>query len=63
MLDVHREGVTVAAMRLQDVGFNRYARGDHISILDRKAWRRAASTYYAVVKLEYDRLLPSRLAS
>jgi hypothetical protein len=38
-LGVRREGVTVAAGRLQDLGAISYVR-EHIKILDRQEWKR-----------------------
>ncbi len=61
-LGVRREGVTEAALRLQEAGVIRYARG-HIKVLDRPALEARTCECYAVVKREYDRLLPRRLAS
>ena len=57
MLGVRREGVSVAAFRLQRSGFIRYSRGC-IEVLDRTGLERRACECYAVVKREYDRLLP-----
>ena len=62
MLGVRREGVTEAALKLQKVGLIRYARG-HISVLDRAGLEQRTCECYAVVKNEYDRLLPERLAT
>ncbi len=56
MLGVRREGVTVAAGRLQDIGAIRYVRG-HIKILDRVILETTACECYRVVKDEFDRLL------
>jgi CRP-like cAMP-binding protein len=62
MLGVRREGVTEAASRLQKLGLIRYARG-HISVIDRVALERRVCECYAVVKKEYERLLPDRPAT
>jgi CRP-like cAMP-binding protein len=56
MLGVRREGVTVAAGRLQDAGAISYVRG-HIKILDRKLLEETVCECYRVVKDEFDRLL------
>jgi CRP-like cAMP-binding protein len=61
-LGVRREGVTEAALRLQEAGVIRYARG-RILVLDRPALEARTCECYAVVKREYDRLLPRRQAS
>ncbi|WP_430389790.1 Crp/Fnr family transcriptional regulator [Dyella sp. 20L07] len=58
MLGVRREGVTEAAGNLQDDGLIRYQRG-HITVLDRAGLEKRTCECYAVVKKEYDRLLPS----
>ena len=57
MLGVRREGVTEAALKLQAAGLIRYARG-HISVLNRQGLVQRSCECYAVVKNEYDRLLP-----
>ncbi|WP_284412463.1 Crp/Fnr family transcriptional regulator [Acidovorax sp. SUPP2539] len=57
MLGVRREGVTEAAMKLQKAGLIRYSRG-RIEVLDRPALEQRSCECYAVVKREYDRLLP-----
>jgi CRP-like cAMP-binding protein len=62
MLGVRREGVTEGALKLQLAGLIRYARG-HITVLDREGLERRSCECYAVVKTEYDRLLPPELAS
>jgi len=61
MLGVRREGVTEAALNLQKLGLIKYARG-HITVLDRPALEGRSCECYAVVKKEYDRLLPHRVA-
>ncbi len=62
MLGVRREGVTEAALKLQKAGLIRYARG-HIRVLDRSGLEKLACECYAVVKKEYDRLLPDATAT
>lgn len=57
MLGVRREGVTEAAIKLQKLGLIRYARG-RITVLDRLGLEGLTCECYAVVKKEYDRLLP-----
>jgi CRP-like cAMP-binding protein len=57
MLGVRREGVTEAAGKLQAAGLIEYRRG-HISVLDRAGLEARVCECYAVVKTEYDRLLP-----
>jgi CRP-like cAMP-binding protein len=62
MLGVRREGVTEAAVKLQRCGLIHYARG-HIQVIDRLGLERRSCECYAVVKHEYDRLLPNRVAA
>ena len=57
MLGVRREGVTEAAGNLQKDGLIEYRRG-HITVLDRPGLEARACECYAVVKKEFDRLLP-----
>ena len=57
MLGVRREGVTEAAGKLQAEGLIRYTRG-RIKVLNRKQLEARVCECYAVVKKEYDRLLP-----
>jgi CRP-like cAMP-binding protein len=57
MLGVRREGVTEAAGRLDKSGLIRYQRG-RITVLDRPGLESRTCECYAVVKKEYDRLLP-----
>ena len=61
MLGVRREGVTEGALKLQEAGLIRYSRG-HIKVLDRPGLEARTCECYAVVKREYDRLLPSKPA-
>ena len=61
MLGVRREGVTEAALKLQHAGMIRYSRG-RISVLDRSGIETRTCECYAVVKREYERLLPVRTA-
>jgi CRP-like cAMP-binding protein len=62
MLGVRREGVTEGALKLQRAGLISYARG-HITVLDRAGLEKRSCECYSVVKKEYDRLLPKRLAN
>ena len=57
MLGVRREGVTEAAGHLQHAGLIHYRRG-HITVIDRAGLEQRTCECYAVVKKEYDRLLP-----
>ena len=61
MLGVRREGVTEAALKLQQSGTIRYSRG-RITVIDRPALEVRTCECYGVVKREYDRLLPDILA-
>jgi CRP-like cAMP-binding protein len=58
MLGVRREGVTEAAGKLQADGLIEYSRGK-ITVLDRTKLEARVCECYAVVKKEYDRLLPA----
>jgi CRP-like cAMP-binding protein len=62
MLGVRREGVTEAAGHLQKAGLIQYRRG-HIRILDRPKLEMRVCECYAVVKKEFDRLLPYKVMS
>jgi CRP-like cAMP-binding protein len=57
MLGVRREGVTEAAGNLQKAGLIVYRRG-RITVLDRAGLEARSCECYAVVKKEFDRLLP-----
>lgn len=57
MLGVRRTGVTEAARKLQKAGLISYSRG-HITLLDRNKLELRVCECYAVVKKEFDRLLP-----
>jgi CRP-like cAMP-binding protein len=57
MLGVRREGVTEAAGRLHRAGIIKYQRG-HITVLNREELEQRTCECYAVVRKEYDRLLP-----
>ena len=57
MLGVRREGVTEEAMKLQKAGLISYVRG-RITVLNRLGLENRSCECYAVVKKEYDRLLP-----
>jgi CRP-like cAMP-binding protein len=61
MLGVRREGVTEAALSLQRAGLIRYSRG-RINVLDRPGLEARTCECYAVVKREYDRLLPAEVS-
>jgi len=62
MLGVRREGVTEAAGQLHKAGLINYRRG-RITVLDRPGLEERTCECYAVVKKEYDRLLPDRTAT
>ena len=60
MLGVRREGVTEAAGKLQAAGLIQYGRG-HIKVMDRAKLEKRVCECYAVVKKEFERLLPYKL--
>ena len=62
MLGMRREGVTEGARQLQEAGLIRYARG-RITVLDGPGLEQRTCECYQVVKTEYDRLLPPRVAT
>jgi CRP-like cAMP-binding protein len=62
MLGVRRGGVAESALELQHAGLIRYSRG-RASVRDRRGLEERTCECYAVVKKEYDRLLPPRIAT
>ena len=62
MMGVRREGVTESASKLQLAGLIKYNRG-RITVLDRSGLEHRTCECYAVVKKEYDRLLPATKAT
>jgi CRP-like cAMP-binding protein len=62
MLGVSLKGATEGALKLQTAGLIDYAQG-RIRVVDRAGLERRVCECYAVVKKEYDRLLPERLAA
>jgi CRP-like cAMP-binding protein len=62
MLGVRREGVTEAAGKLQKAGLIQYSRG-HITVIDRPGLEARVCECYQVVKTEFERLLPEKVAS
>jgi CRP-like cAMP-binding protein len=61
MLGVRREGITIAAAKLQKMGLIRYSRGK-VVVLDRPRLEQLCCECYAVVKTETDRLRPEVIA-
>lgn len=62
MLGVRREGVTEAAGKLQAAGLIHYRRG-RITVINRAGLEARACECYGIVKKEYERLLPNRIAT
>jgi CRP-like cAMP-binding protein len=62
MLGVPLIGATEGALKLQTAGLIDYRQG-RIQVLDREGLEKRTCECYAVVKKEYDRLLPDRLAA
>jgi hypothetical protein len=61
-LGVSLKGATEGAVELQTAGLIDYTQG-RIRVIDRAGLERRVCECYAVVKKEYDRLLPERLAA
>ena len=61
MLGVRREGVTASAGKLQEAGLIHYSRG-RITIIDRPRLEKRVCECYGVVKKEFERLLPEKIA-
>lgn len=61
-IGVRREGITEAALKMQANGLIKYSRG-HITILNREGIESKACECYKVVKSEYSRLLPAKIAA
>jgi len=61
MLGVRREGISERALKLRRAGLISYSRG-RITVLDRPGLEKLSCECYAVVKNEYDRLLPAAVA-
>jgi CRP-like cAMP-binding protein len=57
MLGVRREGITEIAGNLQRAGLISYRRG-HVTVLDRSGLESRTCECYAIVKSEFNRLLP-----
>jgi CRP-like cAMP-binding protein len=62
LLGVRREGVTAAALRLQEAGVIRYSRG-LISVLDRRRLELRACECYAVTRRSFGYREPEPLAA
>ena len=62
MMGVPREGATEGALKLKSAGLIDYT-GGRIRVLDRQGLEKRTCECYAVVKKEYDRLLPDKLAA
>ena len=61
LLGVRREGVTAAALKLQQAGVIRYSRGRN-DVLDRPRLEQRTCECYAAAKQEYRRLMPLPLS-
>jgi CRP-like cAMP-binding protein len=61
-IGVRREGITESALKLKADGLIKYCRG-HITILNRRGLESRSCECYKVVKDEYERLLPAKIAA
>jgi CRP-like cAMP-binding protein len=62
MLGVRRQGVTEAAANVERAGLIKYRRG-HITVIDRAGLEARVCECYAVVRKEFERLLPNEIAT
>src|SRR6202789_3335582 len=62
MMGVPREGATAGALKLHNAGLIDYVLG-RIRVLNRQGLEKRTCECYAVVKKEYERLLPDKLAA
>jgi hypothetical protein len=62
MLGVTRDAATAGALELQDAGLIEYEDG-LIRVIDRRGLEQRSCECYAVVKKEYDRILPLPFAA
>jgi len=62
MMGVSLDGATAGALKLHNAGLIDYVLG-RIRVLNRKGLEKRTCECYAVVKKEYDRLLPDKLAA
>jgi Mn-dependent DtxR family transcriptional regulator len=62
MMGVPREGAAEGALKLQNAGLIDYTRG-RIRVLHRRGLEKRTCECYAVVKKQYERLLPDKLAA
>ena len=60
-LGVRREGVTASAGKLQEARLIHYSRG-RMTLLDRPRLEKRVCDCYGVVKREFERLLPEKIA-
>ncbi len=62
LLGVRREGITAAALKLQQAGVIRYRRG-HVDVLDRTGLEKRTCECYRAGQREFSRLLPMPMAA